>query len=135
MREKYFYCLAPLPIISTMSFLFRRFKSDALPTSNDLNKKLMEAFTSIIDKGSVKSAWTKPSSPLEPIHRYNVENSPATTSMSAKSQANAKASQLITSQNISQPIISRKNSPDIFRRNKMSPINLHKVHLFKHKSI
>lgn len=112
-----------------MSFLFRRFKSDAIPTSSDLNKKLMEAFTSIIDKGSAKSAWTKPSSPLEPIHRYNVENSlPALKPISAKSQANIKSAQLITSQAITQqPIISRKHSPDIFRRNKMSPINLHKV--------
>ncbi len=104
------------------SLILKRFKSEALPSNSDLNKKLMEAFASIIDKGAPKAAYSKPSSPIEPIHRYNVDSSPSSLAVSKATNAH---STLIPAS--LQPVINHKSAPDIFRRNKMSPINLHKV--------
>lgn len=105
-----------------LGLIFKRFKSEALPTSSDLNKKLLEAFASIIDKGAPRAVYSKPASPIEPIHRYNVDSSPSSLTVSKATTAH---STLIPAS--LQPVINRKNAPDIFRRNKMSPINLHKV--------
>jgi hypothetical protein len=106
-----------------LNLILKRFKSDALPTASDLNKKLLEAFASIIDKGaSSRTSYAKTTSPIEPIHRYNVDSSP--TSMNVSKATNFHSTLIPASL---QPIVNCKNAPDIFRRNKMSPINLHKV--------
>lgn len=106
------------------SFVIKRFKSEAAPSPSNsaLNKKLLEAFASIIDKGTFKAAYSKPASPLEPIHRFNVDST--STSITMSKVANTHSSLIPDSL---QPVVNRKNPPDIFKRNKMSPINLHKV--------
>lgn len=105
-----------------LGLVLKRFKSEVSPSNSDLNKKLLEAFASIIDKGTPRAAYSRPSSPLEPIYRYNVESSshPVTSAKTSTTQSSLTLNSL-------QPVISRKSSPDIFKRNKMSPINLHKV--------
>lgn len=98
--------------------IFRRFKSDSPVLGNDLNKKILEAFNSIIDKGT-KSHAVRNEPTIEPIARYNVDSR---NSVIKIQDYKAK----ISSISDNDPILVR-NSPDIFKRNKLSPQFLHKV--------
>lgn len=98
--------------------IFRRFKSDVSVPGNDLNKKILEAFNSIIDKGA-KSHAVHNEPTIEPIARYNVDSR---NSVVKFQDYKAK----ISSISDNAPILVR-NSPDIFKRNKFSPQFLHKV--------
>lgn len=101
-----------------LTAICRRFKSDSPIIGNDLNKKILEAFNSIIDKGAKSSAVRKEPT-VEPIARYNVDSRNAVVKIQDyKSKISAISD--------NDPILIR-NSPDIFKRNKMSPIFLHKV--------
>lgn len=102
-----------------LTAIFRRFKSDSSAVGNDLNKKILEAFNSIIDKGT-KSSINRKEPVVEPIARYNVENRNSIVKLQDYK------SKLSTSND--EPIM-MKNPPDIFRRNKMSSQFLHKVNL------
>ena len=100
--------------------IFRRFKSDSSVATNDLNKKILDAFNSIIDKGA-KTSFNRKEPVVEPIARFNVENRNAVVKLQDyKSKLTV---------NNDEPLI-MKNTPDIFKRNKMSPQFLHKVNVF-----
>lgn len=98
--------------------IFRRFKSDVPTFGNDLNKKILEAFNSIIDKGTRSSA-AKKEPIVEPISRYNVDSR---NSISKVQDYKTKLSADINHE----PVLIR-NPPDIFKRNKISPQFMHKV--------
>lgn len=100
-----------------LSLIFRRSKSDVSIMNKDLNKKILEAFTSIIDRGTKLSA-NKFEPIIEQIPHYNVESGAALNRNTTKSK--------ITLQSESEPIIQR-NVPDVFKRNKLSADFLHKV--------
>lgn len=104
-----------------LSLMCRRFKSDFSAIGNDLNKKILEAFNSIIDKGA-KSSISKNEPVVEPIACYNVENRNSVL----KLQDNRSKISIINDQ----PVLI-KNPPDIFKRNKLSPDFLHKVKYLK----
>lgn len=107
-----------------LSAIFRRFKSDSPINGNDLNKKILEAFNSIIDKGAKSSAIRK--EPIvEPINRYNVDSRNSVVKIK---DYKSKISRITDSE----PILIR-NSPDIFKRNKMSAQFLHKVTIHYHQ--
>lgn len=100
--------------------MFRRFKSDAPIFGNDLNKKILEAFNSIIDKGT-KNPSIKKEPIVESIPRYNVDSRNAIAKIQDyKSKLTA---------DINHEPIFVKNPPDIFKRNKISPQFLHKVRI------
>lgn len=103
-----------------LSSIFRRFKSDAPLLGNDLNKKILEAFNSIIDKGS-KSSTARKEPIIEPITRYNVD------SRSSIVKIQDYKSKISSFSEYDAVLI--RNSPDIFKRNKLSPQFLHKVKL------
>lgn len=108
---------SPSLIINMLTAIFRRFKSDSSTLGNDLNKKILEAFNSIIDKGT-KSSINRNEPVVEPIARYNVENRNSIVKLQDyKTKLNGSNDE---------PIV-MKNPPDIFRRNKMSAQFLHKV--------
>lgn len=100
------------------SAIVRRFKSDSSTLGNDLNKKILEAFNSIIDKGAKTSAARKEPI-IEPISRYNVD--------SRSSFAKANDYKIKSSTDINYQPLLVKNPPDIFKRSKLSPLLLHKV--------
>lgn len=101
-----------------LSRIFRCYKSDVAPLSNDLNKKILEAFASIIEKGvKVSSSSKEPT--VESIARYNVES--RNSVMAIQNYKNKMVSHAET-----EPFIQR-NVPDIFKRNKISSALLHKV--------
>ena len=101
-----------------LSRIFRCYKSDAAPISNDLKKKILEAFASIIEKGiKISSSSKEPA--MESIARYNVESRNSVVAI--QDYKNKMVSPAET-----EPLIHR-NLPDIFKRNKMSPVLLHKV--------
>lgn len=110
---------SPSCILNMLTAIFRRFKSDSSAVGNDLNKKILEAFNSIIDKGT-KSSINRKEPVVEPLARYNVENRNSIIKLQDYK------SKLSTSND--EPIM-MKNPPDIFRRNKMSSQFLHKVYL------
>lgn len=100
--------------------LFRRFKSDSPLLGNDLNKKILEAFNSIIDKGS-KNSMAKKEPIIEPITRYNVDSRNSIVKIQDYKSKISSISE--------QEVVMFRNSPDIFKRNKLSPQFLHKVPL------
>lgn len=101
-----------------LSAIYRRFKSDSPIIGNDLNKKILEAFNSIIDKGTKSSAVRKEPI-IEPIASYNVDSRNSVVKIQDyKGKVSASSD--------NEPVLVR-NSPDIFKRNKMSPQFLHKV--------
>ena len=110
-----FLGLNPGPMLAAIC---RRFKSDSSIVGNDLNKKILEAFNSIIDKGTKSSAARKEPT-VEPIARYNVDSRNTVVKIQ---DYKGKISAIPDNE----PILVR-NSPDIFKRNKMSPQFLHKV--------
>lgn len=106
-----------------LSAIFRRFKADSPVLGNDLNKKILEAFNSIIDKGTKSSAIRKEPT-TEPINRYNVDSRNSVVKVQDYKSK-------ISSISNNEPILIR-NSPDIFKRNKISPQFLHKVNIADH---
>ena len=97
--------------------IFRRFKSDSSAVGNDLNKKILEAFNSIIDKGA-KASINRKEPEVESIALYNIENRTSIVKLQDyRSKLSASSDE---------PII-MKTSPDIFKRNKMGAQFLHKV--------
>ena len=108
-----------------LAAIFRRFKSDSSAVGNDLNKKILEAFNSIIDKGT-KSSINRKEPVIEPIARFNVEN----CNSIVKLQDYKSRLSIVNDE----PII-MKSPPDIFKRNKMSPQFLHKVNLLLKNSV
>ena len=104
------------------SAMCRRFKSDSPSFGNNLNKKILEAFISIIDKGT-KSSAIRNEPTAEPIARYNVDSRNSVVKVQDYKSK-------ISSISKNDPILSR-NSPDIFKRNKMSPKFLHKVWIYQ----
>jgi len=101
-----------------LALWFKRFKSEGPANVSDLNKKILEAFTSIIDKGSKISASQKEHI-IEPIPRYNVDSKISVSRIQDYKHT-------LSSHSSTEPLLLR-NPPDIFRRNKMSPQFLHKV--------
>ena len=110
-----FLGLNPGPMLAAIC---RRFKSDSSIVGNDLNKKILEAFNSIIDKG-IKSSAVRKEPTVEPIGRYNVDSRNTVVKIQ---DYKGKISAIPDNE----PILVR-NSPDIFKRNKMSAQFLHKV--------
>ena len=101
-----------------LTFAFKRFMSESSHAGNDLNRKILEAFTSIIDKGSKLSA-ARSENIIEPIPQYNVESK-----LSVSKIQDYKPN--LYTESVSEPLLIR-NPPDIFRRSKQSPDFLHKV--------
>ena len=102
--------------------IFRRFMSDVPALGNDLNKKILEAFNSIIDKGA-KTSVAKKDPIIQPISRYNVD--------SRSSIVKIQDYKAKLSDDLKYDPIVIKNPPDIFKRNKLSPQFLHKVNIKK----
>lgn len=104
-----------------MWLIFRRFKSEIPVNGSDLNRKILEAFNSIIDNsGQSISARKEPL--VEAIPKYNIDS----RKFALKQQESVKSSPIISTSPVSM-----KSTPDIFKRSKLSPDFLHKVRPFE----